>query len=390
MDRKYMDMPLELKGVSDEGVFSGYASTFLGTPDSKGDIIMPGCFTKTLEKNGRNKTGIVLLWQHDPAEPIGVWTELVQDSKGLKVTGRLILSTPGGRKAYELLRAGAIKHLSIGFEIIDFEIDRKKKVRYLKAVDLWEISLVSFPALLSAQVTNIKSETDLTGELLKLGLSVADAQHIPSLCTVCSNVGGLPAKKVKAIAEYLKSYSQDVISNVVLTAEQYTCFGKAEVSESGWSDILGSVKAVASDILALETEAKNSLEELQKKVASKVDMGAVGFEEVYRIIDQANLKISTTKSLSDMLMPDFKEKMNSHVIERLDSIEGKLRKRQVSSYSQDEEETPRRKPLSAQENYERNGVFRADWDYDPPGPSNIKIGGSSRQSGASSFGSISR
>ena len=138
MDKQFLDMPFEIKAedVEESGLFKGYAATFGGKPDAHGDIVLPGAFTKTLAKGGRNRTGIAMLWQHRTDEPIGTWPELVEDKKGLKVTGQLIREVPTGDKVYYLLKKGAVKHLSMGYDTIIDEMDNKKKVRYLKEVDL--------------------------------------------------------------------------------------------------------------------------------------------------------------------------------------------------------------------------------------------------------------
>src|SRR2546426_564387 len=56
-----------------------------------------------------------MLWQHDADEPIGVWTEMAEDAKGLRVKGQLCLDTARGKEAYALLKMGALNGLSIGF-----------------------------------------------------------------------------------------------------------------------------------------------------------------------------------------------------------------------------------------------------------------------------------
>ncbi len=194
MDKPVLDMPFEVKAedIEESGLFKGYASTFGGKPDAHGDIVLPGAFTKTLAKGGRNGTGIAMLWQHRTDEPIGTWPELVEDKRGLKVTGQLIREIPTGDKAYHLLKQGAVKHLSMGYDTIIDEMDMKKKIRYLKEVDLWEISPVVFPANLKAKVVTVKdikeliqqakTERELEKALRESDLfSKTDAQHVISL-----------------------------------------------------------------------------------------------------------------------------------------------------------------------------------------------------------------
>ena len=163
-----IDIPFEIKlEDSDNGVFSGYGSMFNGKPDSYGDIILEGAFAETIQKSGRNGNGIAMLWQHNSHEPIGVWTEIVENSKGLKVTGELILEVQKAKEAYALMKKGAVRGLSIGFDYFrdnkgmpiegSFEDDDKKGIRYIKKVNLYEISPVTFPANTRATITNVKS-----------------------------------------------------------------------------------------------------------------------------------------------------------------------------------------------------------------------------------------
>ena len=153
---KTKSFDLHIKDVSDEGTFEGYASTFGGAPDSYGDVVEAGAFAKSLGRHVKEKSAPVMLWQHNPDEPIGVWDNLAEDDKGLKGTGRFVLETTRGREAYALLKAGAIKGLSIGYRIVKGEPDGK--VFRLKELDLVEISLATFPANRRAGVTAVKSE----------------------------------------------------------------------------------------------------------------------------------------------------------------------------------------------------------------------------------------
>lgn len=147
----------EVKFATDEaGTVSGYASVFGGEPDSYGDIIAPGAFTASLAEHKAAGSAPLMLWQHDPLEPIGVWGELREDATGLFVTGRLVLDTRRGQDAYALLKAGALNGLSIGYRTRSAE-RRAGGVRVLQNVELIEISLVSIPAASRARVTGVKA-----------------------------------------------------------------------------------------------------------------------------------------------------------------------------------------------------------------------------------------
>jgi hypothetical protein len=132
-----------------EGWISGYASLF-GAADLYGDVVEPGAFARTLAERGAG--GVRLLWQHDPKEPIGVWERLHEDARGLRAEGRLALEVARAREAWALLRAGAIAGLSIGYNTVAAEHDPETGHRRLIEVDLWEVSLVTFPACPGATI----------------------------------------------------------------------------------------------------------------------------------------------------------------------------------------------------------------------------------------------
>lgn len=148
---------LEVKFSADEtGVLSGYASVFGGEPDSYGDVIAKGAFTRTIAEHKTAGTAPLLLWMHDPAEPIGIWLDIREDAQGLAVTGKLIRQTRRGEEAYALLKARALNGLSIGFRARQFE-RRAGGGRTLQDLDLVEISLVTIPAAKPARVTDVKT-----------------------------------------------------------------------------------------------------------------------------------------------------------------------------------------------------------------------------------------
>ncbi len=152
--------PVEVKylanafgGVEPDGTFEGYASLF-NEPDLGKDVVMPGAFAASLKRRGAG--GIRMLWQHDPAEPIGVWLAVQEDAKGLKVRGRLNLAVARAREVLALMREGAVDGLSIGFRVDKARAEPRGGLRRLHAVDLWEISIVTFPLLPAARVSTVK------------------------------------------------------------------------------------------------------------------------------------------------------------------------------------------------------------------------------------------
>jgi HK97 family phage prohead protease len=139
--------------IDADGTVEGYASLF-GEVDSARDMVMPGAFRDTLRSRGICR--IPMLFQHDPAEPVGVWLELVEDWRGLRARGRLIPDVKRARELYALVKEGAVDGLSIGFRTVKAKVDPKTRVRRLEAVDLWEISIVTFPLLAGARVRAVK------------------------------------------------------------------------------------------------------------------------------------------------------------------------------------------------------------------------------------------
>jgi HK97 family phage prohead protease len=139
--------------IDADGTVEGYASLF-GEIDQSRDMVMRGAFAATLAARGVHR--IPMLFQHDPSEPIGIWQELREDHRGLFARGRLIPEVARARELFSLIREGAIDGLSIGFRTVKGQIDTRSRVRKLIAVDLWEISIVTFPLLAGARVHAVK------------------------------------------------------------------------------------------------------------------------------------------------------------------------------------------------------------------------------------------
>ena len=143
-------LPLRKDEAAALGSFSGYAAIF-GEPDQSGDQIAPGAFVASLARRSSAGPSVKMLWQHDPSTPIGVWDEIREDSRGLFVSGRLALETQAGREAAALLSMGALDGLSIGYRATSAE--SLPEGRRLVEIDLWEISLVTFPMATGARAT---------------------------------------------------------------------------------------------------------------------------------------------------------------------------------------------------------------------------------------------
>lgn len=152
-ETKRMDVTLET--VRLDGAFSGYASVF-DQVDQGRDAIAKGAFTASLKNRAPN--AIRMLYQHDPDQPIGVWKTIREDDKGLYVEGQITRGVHRSEEVLELMRAGAIDGLSIGFKTKRARVNLTTKVRWILAADLWEISVVTFPLLESARIESVKSK----------------------------------------------------------------------------------------------------------------------------------------------------------------------------------------------------------------------------------------
>lgn len=180
-----LDIPFKIKAVSEDGLFSGYGSVF-GVIDSYKEVVAPGAFADTLQQRTP-----AMLWQHRSGEPIGVYSAIREDQTGLYLEGKLALKTTRGAEAYELLKMGAISGLSIGFITRDDSYDRVTGIRTLKKVDLWEVSLVTFPANDAARVSGVKSIETIA--------SLADAE------SYLRDAGGLSRREATAFVSRIKS-----------------------------------------------------------------------------------------------------------------------------------------------------------------------------------------
>ena len=144
--------PLETE-VDAKGTIEGYASRF-GIKDQGGDIVVKGAFSASLAERSPK-----MLWQHDPSQPIGKWIDAKEDSTGLVVRGQINMDVQKGREAHSLIKDGAIDGLSIGYKTL--KARNVKGARELSDLDLWEISLVTFPMLREATVDHIKSLSEM-------------------------------------------------------------------------------------------------------------------------------------------------------------------------------------------------------------------------------------
>lgn len=158
------DLSFEIKAVSDDGLFSGYASVF-DNVDSYGDIVRKGAFVESIgewESKGKMPP---ILWNHDPSDPIGIYTKMQEDDKGLYVEGKLLIDdVPRAKQTHALMKAGVIDGLSIGYRVKEYLYNVDEEVTDLIKLSLREVSIVTFPANPETRIEAVKSRLD-AGEL---------------------------------------------------------------------------------------------------------------------------------------------------------------------------------------------------------------------------------
>lgn len=160
MELRYIERPFEVKAVEDDGVFEGFGSVF-GNVDSYKEVVAPGAFTETLANWKSSGRLPPVLWQHRSGEPIGPYIEMDERAVGLHVKGQLLVNdVQRAKEARALMKAKAVNGLSIGFVTREDSYDRVTGIRTLKKVDLWEVSVVTFPANPAAQISSVKSAID--------------------------------------------------------------------------------------------------------------------------------------------------------------------------------------------------------------------------------------
>lgn len=153
-----IDRRFEVKSINDAGEFTAYGSVF-GNVDHDRDIVMPGAFSKSLEAHKENGTKPAMLWQHKHDEPIGVYSLVEEDEKGLYTEGQLLLDDPTAKRAHVHMKAKSVSGMSIGFRVAHdgYEYSEEKEAFLLKEIDLHEISVVTFPANDQARIETVKN-----------------------------------------------------------------------------------------------------------------------------------------------------------------------------------------------------------------------------------------
>lgn len=170
LERKFTQLANGLE-VSSGHEISGYASHF-EAKDQGGDRVARGAYAASLARLETSGGRVKMLWQHDPTRPIGIWDEVREDGRGLWVRGRILTKLEQGREAAALIAEGAIDGLSIGYRTVRAEKAQDGSRRLLE-VDLWEVSLVTFPMLREARIDRKEAPRIKPPETWAEGLRIA-------------------------------------------------------------------------------------------------------------------------------------------------------------------------------------------------------------------------
>ncbi len=256
-------LPREVRRVGDDGVIEGYASLF-GVPDLGRDVVEPGAFADSIARRGA--AGIRMLWQHDPGIPIGRWLSLVEDGRGLRGRGRLNLEVGRAREIAALIGEGALDGLSIGFRVVEANRDRRTGLRHLRKLDLWEVSIVTFPMLPGARVGDLPRPPVPHGRAADLPLvrairRAADLISAPSTArkTMTQTVSAPETKSAAAPGEVAVAFEDFTRTFDAFRATNDERLAEIETRLS--ADVLTEEKLARIDV-ALD-EAKRRLDRVQ-------------------------------------------------------------------------------------------------------------------------------
>ena len=214
MALKKLVRPFEIKSLEKDGTFTGYGSV-IDVKDYYGDIVIKGAFAKSLDEWKAKGALPPMLWQHDAAEPIGTYSKMQEDDHGLMVEGRILLEAgPVEQRAYQHVKAGSVRGLSIGYSIAPggLEYDKAQDAYLLKQLNLWEVSPVTFPANDQAEIGTVKSAIDGGPKEFERFLRDAGLSR--------SQAKGLMARGFDSLRELRDADDEDGIKDAVNTMQK--------------------------------------------------------------------------------------------------------------------------------------------------------------------------
>ena len=201
----------KMDDLDEEGFFTGYASTY--DMDSMGDTLLPGAFKRALNSSRMKNRPIPVLWQHKADEPIGATIEAMEDERGLRVRGRLLMGMQKAREAYEAAKAGVLGGLSIGFSIPrDGATRNQDGTREIKELKLYEYSFVTFPANESAVLTGVKNDQPELREMVTLLHDIKRELRAASVATSKPVDETAPASELSTLLADVRQYRETLNS----------------------------------------------------------------------------------------------------------------------------------------------------------------------------------
>ena len=216
---RHQNMNLEIKAVESDGSFSGYGSVF-DNIDSDGDVVRAGAFEQSLQSWRAKGRLPPMLWNHNSDEPIGLYTKMAEDARGLYVEGRLLIDdVPRAKATHALIKQKGIGGMSIGYRLKKYERDTDADTTDLLEIDLWEVSLVTFPANEAATFSSVKdalaagslpSLSEFEQFLRDAGFSKSQATAVAShgLRQMLRDAAAPMAKEIESALNILKGNKQ--------------------------------------------------------------------------------------------------------------------------------------------------------------------------------------
>lgn len=155
---KRIVMPFECKALGATGEIDGLGAAF-GNKDQGGDIIEFGAFAESLDEHRKSGTTPNMFWAHNIMEPVGHYTKVEENKKGLAVAGQVWIGKgiPKAEQAYLMASNPGEKGFSIGYQTIVSESDPARKANILKKVKVREISITPYPMNKRAVISSVKS-----------------------------------------------------------------------------------------------------------------------------------------------------------------------------------------------------------------------------------------
>jgi HK97 family phage prohead protease len=254
--RETKTLRFDLKALQEDGTFEGRLSVY-NVVDQGKDLVVPGAFTKTIKDHDGK---VPMLWQHKYDSPIGsLYLEDREDA--LWVKGVLLLedAIPDARRAYALLKAGIIRGLSIGYDVITKEI--KGGVRHLKELKLYEGSVVTFPMNEMATIQSVKSDfaTEFerwqTWDARSIAVSALSASLDSILWDDAMEAAEKIAKSDESITQFHEKYLEILPQLLDLLGMKEQLLAEAKAGRAISAATRGKIEAAIKVLQALLDEA---------------------------------------------------------------------------------------------------------------------------------------